>query len=236
MYRVVSPMHGLCEHTFNSHDLALVSAYPSDPQAVMGLTKCMETLKNIEIVWPSAGRALELLRGSKVITGNADPRTLVNHFDRHKRHAEQPLDDSAGRPQLQNTSDYFPLRSHNYPAGYPVGHGTYQPGQPIQISTPPSNTPMNYLYHINNAPIANTLSTSVLPQSYSTGLVDEPIIMGHRVPNMNDPSIHNNQRFPQYWNDPSTYSQLGYAYNGMHEQPSAHHPSSHMFLPDQYNL
>lgn len=54
---------------------------------------------------------------------------------------------------------------------------------------------------INNYP--NTLSTSVLPQEYSTGLIDDRAQRGHqRQP----------QRFPQYWSDYSTLGQMEATY------------------------
>jgi hypothetical protein len=69
-----------------------VSAFPDDPQARSGLTKCMELLKHMSTIWPSAGRALELLQGSRVHSmsnGVAFPPAI-----RHKRSADQSLDNT----------------------------------------------------------------------------------------------------------------------------------------------
>lgn len=40
-----------------------VSTCPEDPQAQLGLKRSMDVLQDMEVVWPSAARALELLRG-----------------------------------------------------------------------------------------------------------------------------------------------------------------------------
>ena len=42
-----------------------VAANPSDPQARVGLDRVMDALKRMDLVWPSAGRAWELLNGAK---------------------------------------------------------------------------------------------------------------------------------------------------------------------------
>lgn len=45
--------------------ITILIAHPTDPQARIGLSKCMESLRTMQVVWPCAARALELLRGSK---------------------------------------------------------------------------------------------------------------------------------------------------------------------------
>lgn len=43
-----------------------VTAYPDDPQAHINLRRCLDALSAMRYVWPSAGRALELLSGAKM--------------------------------------------------------------------------------------------------------------------------------------------------------------------------
>ena len=45
--------------------MLVVASNPSDPQARIGLERIMDALKRMELVWPSAGRAWELLHGAK---------------------------------------------------------------------------------------------------------------------------------------------------------------------------
>ena len=90
---------------------------------------------------------------------------------------------------------------------------------------------------MNNYP--NTLSTSVLPQEYSTGLIDERAQRGHqRQP----------QRFPQYWSDYSTLGQMETSYGvpivgtdivtPTTHQPSRSSPHSQQasYSQDQYTV
>jgi len=60
---------------------------PSGLQASLGLRQCMSALKVMELVWPSALRAWELLNGVKVRFDSA-LTPLVQAPDRHKRQAD----------------------------------------------------------------------------------------------------------------------------------------------------
>lgn len=216
----------------------------------------MDSLEMIEIVWPSAGRALELLRGAKVnLHGSAYSSQIVS---RPKRSAEHPLDDSDqlhGRffnpPSSEESSSTRPNGLGNYI--YPTAH-VYVPHapNPAQSSHPPPIGPLsapssaNYRWQSedfhqhsnfnNNAP----LSTSVLPQLYSTGFGDDRA----HIPNGRQQSQteHNvpahAQRYPQYWNDYSTFPQLGQTYSGINESGNAPAMSSQdpMYLPEQYGI
>ncbi|KAF8215918.1 fungal-specific transcription factor domain-containing protein [Mycena galopus ATCC 62051] len=68
--------------------ISTLTLRPSNPQASLGLCfqQCLTALKDMEIIWPSAARAYELLNGVKLGALNAPPPT--NSADRHKRHAE----------------------------------------------------------------------------------------------------------------------------------------------------
>jgi len=231
----------LCYYIFTASVMHVtsLSTYSSDPQARMGLTKCMEVLSAMEIVWPSAARALELLRGSKVNIGSADLTAFTAQSVRQKRSAEQFLKDMEPQ-QLQGPGDYgapVNLRPRNYPSNFVYS----LEGIPLQPSSQPPAVPYLPLFERwptdngnNGVPFPNTLSTSVLPQIYSTGLFDE---RGNRASANIDPNGSQN-RYPQYWNDYSTYSQLG-NHNGFHEQPPpvhAHSSTSQLFPSEQYNI
>lgn len=92
----------LCYYLFTAGimHVTTLSSHPTDPQASTGLTKCMDALSQIEITWPSASRALVLLRGSRKsaheipLTTSLSTSALV---DRSKRTAQDYIDDVAGR-------------------------------------------------------------------------------------------------------------------------------------------
>ncbi|KAJ7751211.1 fungal-specific transcription factor domain-containing protein [Mycena maculata] len=60
---------------------------PSNPQASLGFRQCLSALKEMEIIWPSAARAWELLNGVKLGALNTAVPPAQS-LDRHKRHAE----------------------------------------------------------------------------------------------------------------------------------------------------
>lgn len=220
----------------------------------------MDALHKMEIVWPSAGRALELLRGAKVNLEEAELIKLANHPDRHKRSAEDILDDSFERNHLSNNAnpDYLSLRTHSYgaPNNYHAVYsdtGSMQQQQQQPPSASPSSNPNAPYFangyerwpsdNANNLSYPATLSTSVLPQLYSTGIVDEraPHVSSHnRLQSTTDQHGHPH-RYPQYWNDYSTFPQLGTAYGALNDQipmPQQHPSSSQpqIYLPEQYNI
>jgi hypothetical protein len=183
--------------------------------------KCTEALRKMRIMWPSAGRALDLLTGSKVSTTGLELSKLSNHPDRHKRAAEQDLDVQDAFDHGQFTTDIagnLVSRSQPYhPVQYGGAQEVYthtgelQPGlAPIPEVPFPSyeRWPTEGLVH---HPFANTLSTSVLPQLYSTGLVDDHAASGVRLA-AHDRHGGEHARYPQYWHDYSTFPQLGMAY------------------------
>ncbi|KAJ7897143.1 fungal-specific transcription factor domain-containing protein [Mycena olivaceomarginata] len=67
--------------------ISTLALRPSNPQASLGLQQCLAALKDMEIIWPSAARAYELLNGVKL--GALHAPVLPPHpTDRHKRQAE----------------------------------------------------------------------------------------------------------------------------------------------------
>lgn len=260
----------LCYYIFTASimHVTTLSTYPSDPQARMGLTRCMEALKKMEIVWPSAGRALELLAGSKVNLQEAELAELSNHPDRHKRSAEQDLDaediETYARGQLPNyTADYLALQSQGFDTSEygNDGRGVYTNGAGLQSVAPPPQAPFtnNDNAYMSSAdrwppdggqtnPFSGPLSTSVLPQLYSTGLVDDPATSGVRIyANSYDRGVgyEKGRPYPQYWNDCTTFPQLGTAYGNMSMQfdqnvePDSGQSSANtstVYLPEEYNI
>ncbi|TFK71119.1 hypothetical protein BDN72DRAFT_479127 [Pluteus cervinus] len=262
----------LCYYIFTASimHVTTLTVHPSDPQARLGLARCMDALRMMETVWPSAGRGLELLRGSKVNLGENEMSTLSNPPDRHKRSAEQSLDDSfenAHPSHLANGTSstnngngddngIFDLRSQNFGATthYSTPTSIYPPatapgaatatGPDSEMHHPgPSEavaSPHNYFASYERWPsdhsnlgFSGTLSTSVLPQLYSTGLVDDRVstAQSHHRLHASHSANHSNgngqaPRYPQFWNDYSTFSQLGHAYSALHETTSLGHGNS----------
>jgi len=228
-----------------------VSTYPSDPQARIGLTKCMDALRYMEVVWPSAGRALELLLGSKVPSEEPLPPRPSQLPDRQKRPADHSFDDNDALEQRDPLptlrTSYVPARSNSYPSShYPPVQDAYLDGLDLNQSTSSASNLPFYPSHqrwpsngYTAAPFPGPLSTSVLPQLYSTGLVDEhvsdPRYRGQQTVNEqpNGPG-----RYPQYWNDLATFPQLGSAYGTVTtdaDQGPMAQPAS-LYLSDQYNI
>lgn len=200
----------------------------------------MDVLKALEVVWPSAGRAWELLRGSNVNSASAASASpdLSNSSPSgrptSKRTAEHFLEDShffsgvpvpgsgprasAGGP---GASQAFPLTAISATAGnpnpsnpnIPPNHNPHGPGSHSSQShshsagSNGSYYPSSYDRWAGDGGLSTfpaSLSTSVLPQQYSTGFVDD-----HRARAASADGgggAPGSQRYPQYWSD---YSSLG---------------------------
>lgn len=208
----------------------------------------MDALKDMAVVWPSASRALDVLRGSKVNTEKLLPSRPSQHPDRPKRPADRSFDNedvSEQRGHLPNShATYLPARSNPYPpSNYPVIQDGYLDGLDLNQATSPTNGLPFYSSHerwpsnnYNTTPFPGPLSTSVLPQLYSSGLVDDQVPYRSQQPVADQ--INGSSRYPQYWNDLTTFPQLGSAYGtvstqsdhggGMGQPP--------LYIPEQYNL
>lgn len=224
-----------------------VSVYPEDPQARMGLAKCMDALQDMDAVWPSALRAYELLRGCDPLNKKASKGAQFGQLvtrqsgqERQKRAAEHAADseDAYQRSQLHvpSSSGLAPPQPYAQPWRStqltPMSQGA-GPGQPGDFS-PTSQHSSYYPWPSDGTsyvPFPGTLSTSVLPQMYSTGLIDE-----RRPPHTLTSSQHaqtrsnghsvggvvgggqggyestNGGRYPQFWNDYTSFPQMGMAY------------------------
>lgn len=226
-----------------------VSAFPNDPQARVGLGTCMNILRAIEVVWPSAGRALELLKGSKVNSSNNPPMVQLPMVQLPADRRKRPFIKISQAPSYSFTSEPSPLA---YSTPYsPNTNSDYQPTlPPIQTASNSSNYYQRWTpeHHFDNVQYNGSLTTSVLPQSYSTGFVDERTTTLHDHRSQISPTaLHHSQRVypPHYWDDyneyPTLNTQSSYGHSSQHSQqipsPSSvpHTPTSHLFLHPPYH-
>ncbi|THH02019.1 hypothetical protein EW026_g775 [Hermanssonia centrifuga] len=215
--------------------VSTLTTYPDDPQASSGLQKCMDMLERMHRVWPSAWRANELLHGSKVLTQDRNVITLPA-LERQKRVADTLREDPADDSRLSSSQTF------RQPQVYPEagGSGQAQAAFPLDLSIHPAESPSYYQSYTtrwtpdNTLPsLSASLSTSVLPQQYSTGIVDERIQRNHDRPS---------QRYPQYWSDYSALGQIDTAYGMpvMGDMVPQHNGTPQndqsMYVPDQYSL
>ncbi|KAG7451574.1 uncharacterized protein BT62DRAFT_942573 [Guyanagaster necrorhizus] len=234
----------LCYYVFTASIMHVtsMSGYPGDPQARLRLLKCMEVLKAMAVLWPSAGRAHELLRGAEVNFGNQIcPAEPLKSADRYKRPAEGSLDDSSNRVGMQPSS-YANMRpSNNHTASSLHPPQAFSANGAVDAQYTPSSSYYSSYdrqwaseHSSHNVSYPGPLSTSALPQVYSTGLTDgRP-----SVSRTDSHGVEHHPRYPQYWNDYSTYSPLSHGV----EYPQAgvaHEPQNalaHLFMPEQYNV
>lgn len=189
----------------------------------------------MQVVWPSAGRALELLCGSKVHQEISTTSRVSNLPERQKRTADSSFENA----DMVERSEYLPSRSNPYPdiqdaPGFLDEFGSYTASS-SSSSLPyyPSSQDRWSSGSYNAAPFPGALSTSVLPQQYSTGF-DPTSSSRYRTQQNHDGQPPAAARYPQYWNDISTFPQLSTAF-GSSGDGNAHHPSS-MYIPDQYSV
>jgi hypothetical protein len=225
----------------------------------------MDALEMMATIWPSAHRALQLLRGAKVNLQGSEILTQSNSAVRQKRSAENSLNDSEhinrrylpNQNHLDAQTTYAPASrpsefssNYLYPTidTYTQASSTHPPhASPTLAAVPSTASSANYRwhaedYHSQHSFNTNTpLSTSVLPQVYSTGFGDDRThVSHHRVNSQPDHSSHTvTNRYPQYWNDYSTFPQLGQAYPNVHDNGQPPHPpiNSQLYAaPEQYSL
>lgn len=189
----------------------------------------MYILERMHYVWPAAWRANQLLSGSKMAPQSTITLKATTP-ERHKRVAESLNEDS----NAQNASGSVGSDVFRQPQGFTEGNSAQShAGFPLQLDIQPTDSPAFYQpYSRWNADnLSGTLSTSVLPQQYSTGLVDERVQR-----NQDRPS-----RYPQYWSDYSAMGQMDAAYgmpvmsDMVSQQPAQ--ADQQMYVPqDQYSL
>lgn len=266
----------LCFYIFTAGIMHVTSTsiFPNDPQSRIGLFRCMDALQDMEVVWPSAARANELLRGSNVMANPSNSSQACLSFtprDRQKRTAEHSIDseDAYERSQLQalpSSSPQIPGSGQGYAntwrstqfngTSHDVGHSQESgTGRHAEFAEAPISTsqPSYYPWASDGSSYLSfpgTLSTSVLPQMYSTGLVD-----GRRVGNSQSSTSHQGQarlaaqgsgsgtytsdqpgigRYPQFWNDYTSFPQMGVVYSQSHPQQQPPQQQDPMYMSGQY--
>jgi hypothetical protein len=197
--------------------LCTVSTFPDDPQARSGMNNCMELLKQMAIVWPSAGRALELLQGANVHSKNNGSMDLPSsRLVRHKRSAERSLDDTIARSRATNTHEFvLPETSSTYP-----GTSIYNQDDVLQTSGASQSTIPHWPDNIPGG-----LSTSLLYPYYSTGFAETSVNDG------GDDYTGSDHRYSHHWKQPSSSGVQPVAhYTHPLEHPSADGSRSQLFL------
>lgn len=208
---------------------AVVTSFPDDPQARLGLNRCMEVLRNMDVVWPSAGRAWELLNGNKVNLPGLSPKMYSEHPMERQQHHKRPAD-----AQLSDNAPSTGSGSQQAPGFNQVfTNGAGELGAYPSLVDPNNHSPYyDYGRWLGSAdllgnPATNNLSTSLLPQQYSTGFAPGGVGrggQGHR-----HRGGDTNARYVQpLWTDPSAMGQLDTTYVGvLPQQPSQEqHPTA----------
>ena len=224
----------------------------------------------MQIVWPSAGRALDLFRGAKVDpskdTSDLVPLTKPPSSSnvRHKRSAEQPLDDSftshrsttnnqfddihpvsrSNSQQLQQQQSIFSSGIRGFSAG-DNNYLTTSASLP-SLLTDPNMVPSNYAWQ-DGGINTNNINTAILPQLCSTGLMEESGLHASRIQSSNFSNQLTNppssRRYPSAYYDYSNFPPLGSVYDISEpnlqlvssSQPQSQ-ASSQMYIPESYSI
>ncbi|KAI0050334.1 hypothetical protein FA95DRAFT_1555847 [Auriscalpium vulgare] len=214
-----------------------LNTYPDDPQARMGLITCMEVLQEMSVIWPSAGRAWELLHGSKVNLASATrvgavTMPVTSEERLHKRSADHFM-------QEDRSAHFFSV-----PSAMRTQTQVQAQAQPPQVGFSPSPASAQQFYSAYDrwpgesglGAFAGSMSTSVLPQQYSTGFASlEGGVQPHPA------SAAGPRGAPAYWNDIGTMSQLGSPFRDVAPQEAGlqlpQQQSALYHLPsDQYQM
>lgn len=213
-----------------------VTTSNSDPQATVGLTKCLDTLKRMELVWPSAGRAWELLHGAKNNFHEYEP-TFSSAARPKKRTADESVDNTMPSTSQQhgmsNQVDSSNLAHHFSSSASATGFA-----DPVSATAADDESPLAFFTSYdrwssdNSLAFHSGLSTSVLPQQYSTGFADQRGM--HRSSSVLDgslagsagPGAHGDgeagagqSRFPQFWSDYTAVGQPSSMLSSMYGMP-----------------
>jgi hypothetical protein len=199
-----------------------VSTNPEDIQAAACLQECMDVLNSMRYIWPSAGRAWDLLHGCRAaIKTNTDiPRNRVTA--QVKRHADEAFDDYHAQP-AQHT-----LHQQAYLQGSkPVPVDRIEPRMHRPLSRPPSTHfnqlfPSNSSYGVRVHPVSQEQADGTTYFSIN-GWGDNP---GLDTPGLYSQSSIQGPLVPQHTSRPQHMSPLSQA-------PQAQPPSQQTFVPTQ---
>ena len=202
----------------------------------------MDVLQRMSIAWPSAGRAWELLYGSKANQQNFVCSVSATDVVRtQKRTADHFLDDDASLYQVELQSIAAGDQSE-------AVHSQPQPGQHPTLGSSQNFYSFSDRWPGDGGPaeFAGSLSTSVLPQQYSTGFFDRAATRGSNTSSSAGVGVGSQQElspsrrgYPRYWSDYSALSQLGTPFANPLEHESQQHqqPHSQTFpISGQYSL
>jgi hypothetical protein len=219
----------------------VVNAYPGDPQARKGLTTCMDVLQRMSVAWPSAGRAWELLHGNKAnLLSSVDSLSTTDVVRIQKRTLDHFLNEEAAVYQVEPQPTTQEERSE-------AVHSQSQRQQESPLVGFQNFYPIYDRWSGEDSLNGFTsLSTSVLPQQYSTGFFDRVVV---RDPNISTPGAVDvgpqqdltvrRRGYPRYWNDFSALSQLGAPFSNSIDHVTQQHQQTHsqMYpISGQYSL
>ena len=222
--------------------VSIVNGYPDDPQARNGLATCMDVLRRMSIAWPSAGRAWELLYGSKAnLRLSAGPLSMTDVVRTHKRSADHFLNDEASLYQVELNSTTQEGRSDTV-------HGQPHPEQESTLGSSQIFYPLCDRWpgegSLND--FTGSISTSVLPQQYSTGFFDRGVVRGSNANSAAGVGVSSQQEspvgrrgYPRYWGDYPALSELGAPFASSVEHASQQHQQPHSQtypISGQYSL
>jgi hypothetical protein len=203
---------------------------------------CMHALRLLDTVWPSAIRAWELLVGSKAnltLTG-ADASAHAAPFDAsppahpapppiHRErqvHKERLSHKRSAETFMSDETRFFPPSS-TVRLPYATANATAAAAtRPLPTesfyASPPSYERWGSSADV--PPFSESLSTSGLPQQYSTGFIDRlPPLSAPAAP---APAPGSGTRYPpQYWNDYASLNPLGVPFGG--QDRGAHAQGQH---------
>lgn len=223
--------------------VSIVNAHPDDPPARNGLKTCMDVLHRMSIAWPSAGRAWELLYGCKANVRNSVCSLSATDVVRtQKRTADHFVDDNASLYQAE-------LLAMARGGRHEAVHSQPQPEEESTLGSSQDFYSFSDRWPGEGCPgdFSGSLSTSVLPQQYSTGFFERAVVRGSNTSSPAEVGVSSQQElsasrrgYPRYWNDFSALSQLGVAplanslehESHQHQQP---HPQTYP-TSGQYTL
>ncbi|EIW59003.1 uncharacterized protein TRAVEDRAFT_123493 [Trametes versicolor FP-101664 SS1] len=214
----------LCYHIFTAATMhvATLRTYLNDPQACLGLQKCLEVLQRISVIWPGAWCTLELLRGAKEQlerpTADALPFCGLIPSPRNKCSAQEPII-AAEVPEHSHNAESRDWMVYRQPTSYPVATSLGQShdqvsqaptgqgymlltGLPLQGGSSSYMLPSYDRWEMDALSNNESLSISVPLQHYGTGLIEER--MGS--------CLGQSAGYQQYWNDDSTLGQIEKTY------------------------
>lgn len=210
-----------------SNQPALVTSFPDDPQARLGLNKCMETLRSMKVIWPSAGRAWELLNGNKVNLHGPSSKICSDHPTERQQHHKRPAD-----TQLSDNAPRSGGGSQGSGFGQVYASGASDMGSYPSLADQSNHSPYyDYSRWLGSTDLlgntaTNNLSTGLLPQQYNAGFVGSVGRGGHSHRHRGtDPST----RYPQpLWTDHAAMGQLDPTFVGIlpQQSPQEQHPTA----------